>query len=72
MLPRPHFHIDRFCNLNYTCLPTAIPTIIELSPSSTTEVYDSYQDLYVAVNTYASTEGYVVTTKRSKKNKEEL
>lgn len=37
---------------------------MELSPPSITEIYNSYQDLYVAVNTHASTEGYAVTTKQ--------
>ena len=42
---------------------------MELRPPSTTEVYNTYQDLYVAVNIHASKEGYAITTKRSKKNK---
>lgn len=71
MLPCLHFHIDRFYNLNYTCLPTAISTIMELSQLFIIEIYDSYKDLYVAVNTLASTEGYVVIIKCSKKIKEE-
>ena len=46
-----------------------IAIIMELRPPSTTEVYITFQDLHVAVNIYASKEGYAITTKRSKKNK---
>ena len=42
---------------------------MELRPPSTTETYANFQDLHVAVNIYASKEGYAITTKRSKKSK---
>ena len=42
---------------------------MELCPPSTTEVYNTYQDLYVIVNIHESKEGYTITTKHSKKNK---
>ena len=42
---------------------------MELRPPFTTEVYNTYQDLYVTVNIHASKKGYAITTKHSKKNK---
>lgn len=42
---------------------------MELCPPSTTEVYNTYQDLYVAVNIHVSKEDYAITTKHLKKNK---
>ena len=41
---------------------------MELSLPLTIDVNDSCQDLYVAVNTYASTEEYAVMTERSENN----
>ena len=42
---------------------------MELRSLFTVEVYNTYQDLYIAVNIHASKEGYTITTKHSKKNK---
>lgn len=44
---------------------------MKLRPSSTLEVYPNFQDLYIAVNLYASKKRYTITTKRSKKNKKQ-
>lgn len=37
---------------------------MELLPPSITEVYNTYQGLYIAINIHASKEGYPITTKR--------
>lgn len=42
---------------------------MELCPTSTLEMYLTFQNLYIAINLYVSKEGYVITTKPSKKNK---
>lgn len=43
--------------------------IMELCLSSIIEVYNIYQDLYIAVNIHASKEDYAIITKYSEKNK---
>ena len=35
------------------------------------EVYNTYQDLYIAINIHTSKEDYAITIKQSKKNKKE-
>lgn len=42
---------------------------MELRTSSTIEIYNTYQDLYVTINMYTFKEGYTITTKYSKKYK---
>ena len=42
---------------------------MELHPLHILEVYNTYRDLYIAVNIYVSKKDYVITIKRSKKNK---
>lgn len=54
MLLRLQFHIDGYCNLNYTCLLTVMTTPIELNSSFVKEVYDSYQNFHIAVDTNSS------------------
>lgn len=44
---------------------------MEFYPPSITEVYNTYQNLYIVVNIHILKKGYTITTKCSKKNKKE-